>query len=371
MSFEVKEVGSRGDMRQFIGLPLSLYTDDPRYVPPLLAERKEFLSDRNPAFDFTHVRYLLARDDAGLVLGRTTAHVNSRHNEFAGEQTGFFGFFECVDDFDVARLLMVEVERWLAEQGMDTVRGPFNFSTNHECGFLTSGFDTPPAVMMPHTKPYYPGLFDRLGYRAAKELVAYDYTYTGKIPEHLVRFGNRVQERSPARIRTIDMSRFEQDVTEVFSVYNRAWSENWGFVPMTAEQFAFSARSLKRIVDPEMALIAEIDGEPVGFFLALPDINVLLKHMNGRLFPFGFLRFLLGRRRIKSVRVITLGVVKEHRNKGIDSLLACRAFQNGARRGYKRAEFSWILEDNVLLRRGLDRMGAVPYKTYRIYEKSL
>lgn len=371
MGVEVTPVSGRREMRQFIRFPYALYRDDPHYVPPLMAERKEFFSDQNPVFEFLRVRYFLARDEQGEIVGRTTAHVNERHNEFWDEQTGFFGFFGSVERPEVAAALMEKAESWLAEQGMETARGPLNFSTNQECGFLVEGHDSPPFVMMPYTKSYYPQMFEDLGYRKARDLLAYSYEYDGDIPDHLVRFGQRAAERSQVSVRSIDMDRFDEELAAAFEVYNRAWSENWGFVPMTKAQFRFTARNLKPIIDPELALLAELDGEPVGLFLALPDINRILKKMNGRLWPFGWLRFLLGRRRLHHVRVIILGVVDEYRRRGVDSLLSYRAFQKGDRKGYNRAEFSWILEENELMRRALDRLGATPYKTYRIYEKRL
>ncbi len=371
MSAEVQEVTTRDELLEFIAYPDSLYADDPNYVPHLRAERKKFFSDQNPAFQFTDVCYLLARKEEGRVCGRVTAHVNHRHNEFWGEQTGFFGFFECGGGPGVARALMDRAEGWLARKGMRRIRGPFNFSTNQECGFLAEGFDSPPVFMMPYNPPQYLEWMEGLGYSVAKNLVAYFYDYPGHMPPHIERFGRRARRRCPATVRSIDMDLFQEDIAKAFSVYNRAWSENWGFVPMTAEQFAFTARSLKPVTDPDLALIAEIGDEPVGFLLALPDINVALKKMNGRLFPFGWLRFLLTRRRIRRLRVLTMGVVREHRRQGIDVMLVHRAFENGARRGYEQGELSWILEDNLLLRRLLDRIGARHYKTYRIYEKAL
>ncbi len=371
MGVRVSQAASPADMKQFIKLPWRLYADDPHYVRRLYAERRDFFGPQNPVFRFTRVRYLLARDEAGRLCGRVTAHINDRHNEFHDERTGFFGFFECVKDLQVAAALMDEVEAWLTAEGMDSVRGPFNFSTNHELGFLCEGFDTPPTVMMPHTRPCYLGMMEALGYRKAKDLVAYQYDHDGKVPAYIERFCRMAADRNPVVIRTVERRRFEEDVARAFSVYNRAWSQNWGFVPMTEAQFRFTARHLRPIVDTEMALLAEIGDEPVGFFLGLPDLNVVFKKMKGRLWPFGIFRFLIGRRRIPRVRVLTMGVVREYRRSGIDVMMSHRAFQNGTRRGYRWGEFSWILEDNHLLRRALERMGAEPYKTYRVYEKSL
>ncbi|MGD2175630.1 MAG: hypothetical protein PVJ27_09520, partial [Candidatus Brocadiaceae bacterium] len=226
MRVEVGEATSRRELLEFIKFPYSLYADDPHYVPRLLRERKEFFADANPIFDFTRVRYLLARDSSGGVLGRVSAHVNQRHNDFWGERTGFFGFFECVEDARVAEALMDRAEQWLASQDMVTVRGPLNFSTNQECGFLAEGFDSPPVFMMPYTKPYYLEMMEGMGYAKAKDLLAYDYHYPGEIPRHLERFCRRVQERTPALVRTVDMADFSEEIRRAFSVYNRAWSEN-------------------------------------------------------------------------------------------------------------------------------------------------
>jgi len=371
MGIKVAEAVSARQVRQFIEYPLKLYAGDPLFVPHMMTERKQFFSARNPIFDFTEVRYLLALDEQGDVLGRMTAHVNRRHNEFAGERAGFFGFFECVERVDVARALFGSAEEWLRAQGMSVVRGPFNFSTNQECGFLARGFDRPPAIMMPYTKPYYLDFMAELGYSRARDLVAYEYQYRGEIPGYIERFSRKVRDRSDVVVRPIDMRNFHQDVRKAFQVYNSAWRKNWGFVPMTEDQFAFTADGLKQIVDPALALIAEIDGEPVGFSLALPDYNPLFKKVGGRLLPFGLLTILLGRKKISHVRVLTMGVVREHRKRGIDILLAYHTFRNGLPRGYRSAELSWILEENVLLRRALERMGAMHTKTYRIFEKRL
>jgi len=369
--FTVTPVTSRRDLMAFIKYPLRLYRNDQCFVPHLLSERKEFFGPGNPLFEFTDVTYLLARDARGDVVGRVTAHINHRHNEFTGESTGFFGFFECAERLDVARALLQATDSWLGEKGMTVVRGPFNFSTNEECGFLVDGFDKPPVFMMPYTKPYYVAFVEELGYTHAKDLLAYDCAYQGCIPAHLERFSERVRERTDIKVRKMDMSRFELEVETVFNIYNSAWERNWGFVPMTRKEFKYAARGLKPIVDPAVALIAEKEGEPVGFSLSLPDYNRLLRKMKGRLFPFGFLYLLLGKRSINRVRVILLGIIPQYRNRGIDALLYYETFKRGLEKGYTSCEISWVLEDNVMMDRAARRMGAVPYKRYRIYEKKL
>ena len=372
MRFSIREVSSRRDLRDFIRYPLRLYRDDPCFVPHLLWERKQFFSPKNPIFEFTEVAYFLARDERGELAGRVTAHVNRRHNECWNEKTGFFGFFECVKDIEVARALMQAAEQWLLERGMTLVRGPFNFSTNEECGFLAEGFDKLPMFMMPYTKPYYLQFMEAQGYQPVKNLLAYDYSWKGAIPEYLVKFSKRVREKTGVTIRQMDLAHFEKDVETAFEIYNAAWVRNWGFVPMTAEEFRYAAETLKPILDPAVALIAEKDGRPVAFSLSLPNYNVLLKRMRGRILPLGPLYLVFGRSLMDRIRVIILGVIGEYRNRGIDVLLYHDTFYNGVlKRGYWGCEMSWVLEDNVMMNRAMVRMGAVVQKVYRVFEKQL
>ena len=259
MAVEVAEVTSRRGMRQFIRYPLRLYAGDPCFVPHLLIERRRFFSPSNPLFEFIERRYFLARDESGAAVGRISAHVNRRHNEFWSEKAGFFGFFECAERPEAAGALLGAAEQWLGQKGMTVIRGPLSFSTNEECGCLVEGFDSPPVFMMPYGKRYYADFISGLGYGKAKDLLAYDYQYPGAIPEHMVRFSERVRERSNVTVRTLNTRDFEQEIRLAFGVYNRAWARNWGFVPMTDRQFAHMARSLKSIIDPSVVLIAEAD----------------------------------------------------------------------------------------------------------------
>jgi len=371
MGIHIKQINSGRMLRQFIGFPLRLYRSDPHFVPHLLWERKQFFNPHNPLFRFTEVAYFLAYDATGRVVGRITAHINRRHNEFHGERTGFFGFFEAVNSRDVAQGLLNAAERWLAARGMSKIRGPFNFSTNEECGLLIEGFDTPPVIMMTHGKRYYPALVSQLGYRKAKDLLAYDIKSTGAVPRFLARFARRVRNKTHVRVRPIQMDNLKEDIRKAFGVYESAWQKNWGFVPMSTEEFDYTANSLKPLLDPSLALVAEVGGQAVGFCLALPDYNVLFKRMGGRLLPTGIFYLLFGRCLIERIRVLLFGVVEQYRRSGVDMLLLYHLFTNGMARGYTAGECSWILEDNLLMRRALDRIGAVPYKTYRIYEKEL
>ena len=371
MHISVTPAASPKEMAEFIRFPLRLYAGDPNFTPHLVLERKEFFSAKNPIFQFTDVIYLLARDEGGNVVGRVTAHVNRRHNEHTGEKTGFFGFFECVEDIEAARPLLESAEAWLRQRGMTHIRGPFNFSTNEECGFLAEGFDTPNVIMMPYTMRYYLDHMAQLGYAPVKDLYAFRYDYQGAIPEYLERIGKRVIERTGVTVRIIDMRRFEEDVARAFEIYNSAWAENWGFVPMTTDEFRYAAKALRPVIDPEVVIIIEKDGEPIAFSLSLPDYNVLLRKAKGRLLPLGWWHLLTGRRCIHRVRVITLGVVKQYRRQGLDVVLYYETFRRGVPRGYFSCEMSWILEDNVLMIRALERFGSVREKTYRLFEKPL
>lgn len=371
MPVTVEPVVSKRDLKAFVHFPLELYRDDPLFVPPLTSERLKFFGPHNPLFTFTEVVFLLARDGAGRVVGRVTAHINERHNRFNDERAGFFGFFECIREPEVATSLMAAAESWLRERGMGVARGPYNFSTNEECGFLARGFDRPPAFMMPYTPPYYLDLMAQAGYQSVRDLLAYEYAYGGEIPEHLTRVSERVRKRTGIVVRPVDMKHFEEDVATAFGVYNAAWENNWGFVPMTEAEFHFAAKDLRSVIDPALVLIAEKDGKPVAFSLTLPDHNVVLKKMGGRLFPFGIFHFVFGRRAIRHVRVMALGVLEEYRRSGVDILLYHDTFVNGLRRGYRSCEMSWILEENTLMRRAIERIGGEVTKVYRIFERSL
>jgi len=371
MPFTIEPVTTEQGLKTFVRFPLTLYRNDPFFVPPLISERMKFFSQDNPLFGFTEVTYFIARDDRGHVVGRVTAHINKRHKQFTGESTGFFGFFECVDDIEVAGGLMSAAESWLRERDADAIRGPYNFSTNEECGFLAEGFDRPPALMMPYTRPYYLDMMKELGYEPTRNLLAYEYAYGGTIPEHITRVSERIRERTGVTIRPVNMKYFEEDVATAFGIYNAAWEDNWGFIPMTEDEFRFQAADLKSAIDPSLVLLAEKDGAPIAFSLTLPDLNAVLKKMNGRLFPFGIFHFLFGRRSIHHVRVLALGVLSEYRRAGIDILLYHETFVNGLRRGYRSCEMSWILEENKLMRRAMERMGGKVTKVYRVYEKAL
>lgn len=370
---EVRPVRGRAELRQFIRLPWRIYQGDPNWVPPLLGDMRAVLDRRkHPYHRHAESEYFLAWR-SGKVVGRIAATVNHRHNEFHEEKTGFFGFFECVRDEAVATALLHAAEDWLRERGMDRVHGPVSFSTNEEAplGLLVDGFEHPPLLMTAHNPPWYADLIETGGYGKAKDLVAIKLTDSAHPPEKLVRGVERIARREGATVREIEVRRFREELEAIKEVYNGSWEKNWGFVPMTDAEFDYLAKQFRPVLDPSLCLIAEVEGKPVGFSLVLPDFNQALRHVNGRLFPFGLFKLLWHRRKIDRVRILTLGLLPGYRRRGLDAMMYLRIFQASARRGYTWGEASWILEDNLDIRQGLERCGGEVYKTYRIFEKKL
>ncbi|MDM7914798.1 MAG: N-acetyltransferase [Candidatus Eisenbacteria bacterium] len=366
----IRAITGGSDLHRFVTFPWRIYRDDPYWVPPLIGDTKKMLTPgKHPFHEHGEVALWMAYRD-GEPVGRIAGIVNRAHNEFQGEQTAFFGFFDSIDDPLVSGALLETAARWAKERGMLTLRGPANFSTNEECAMLVDGFDSSPCVMMPYNPAYYPALLEKAGFAKAKDLVAYLLRDEG-VPERLLRLSEEIRRRENVEIRSLDKKRFGEEVDRFSKVYNQAWERNWGFVPMTEHEIAHMAKELKAAVDPEMILFLEKEGEPIGFAMALPDLNQALRHANGRLFPFGLLKILYHARKIHKVRVLILGILEAHRGRGLDVLLYLQLFKNGTRRGYHEGEFSWILEDNVAIRRPLERIGAKVYKTYRFYERPL
>lgn len=371
LPIRVLPVDSPALMRRFIDLPWSIYRDDPHWVPPLKSDvRKAFDPAHHPFHQHSEAQPFLALRGERPV-GRIAAIRNRNHEAFHGESVGFFGWFECVEDPAVSAALFDRAAEWVRQRGLSALRGPTSFSTNEVTGFLLGGEPGPPVLMMPHNPPYYLTLAERYGFGKAKDLNAFmidDQTP----PEHLLRAERIVTRRSGVRLRTLEMARFEEELATVRRLYNAAWEKNWGFVPMTDAEFDYLAAELKPILDPRLALFVETpDGETVGFALALPDYNQVLRHLNGRLLPFGILKALWYRRRIHRMRVLTLGLLEEYRGKGIDALLYLGLIRNGAARGITECEQSWILEDNEKMNAAIERLGGRLYRRYRLYERPL
>ncbi|MDA8099477.1 MAG: hypothetical protein M0042_07620 [Nitrospiraceae bacterium] len=368
----VELVSDAKGMDEFIRLPWSVYRDNRKWVPPLVSEMQFVLGPKNPFFRHAEAAYFLARAK-GRPIGRVAAIIDRNHINFHNEQAGFFGFFECIPDADAAGELMNAAGNWLRERQIEVMRGPMNPSTNDECGFLLEGYDSPPMIMMPYTPPYYLEYMDRCGLTKSKDLFAYlsvirDVAAAGR----LEKLAAGVRTRVPGlTVRPANMKQFRRELDMVKDIYNSAWSRNWGFVPMTDDEIESMADRLKPLIDPELLIMAEVDGMPAAFFMAVPDYNQVLCRVNGKLGPVGILKFLWYSRKIGDIRVLTMGVKEQYRKKGIEGLLYLESFRAAIRKGYKRAEMSWILEDNILMQRGCELMGGRLYKKYRIYEKRL
>jgi GNAT superfamily N-acetyltransferase len=365
---EVVAADGKKALKEFVELPYALYRDDPYWVPPLRMAVKELLDrGKHPFYANAEAEFYLARQD-GRVVGRIAAILDRNYNRFHEENAGFFGFFESVDDAAVASALLARARQWVFDRGATVIRGPVNPSTNYECGMLIEGFDSSPMIMMPYNPSYYPVLMDRAGLRKAKDLYAYLSNPSIVETKKIERVADRALATNGVRVRPINMKDFNGDVERVWNVYNSAWSRNWGFVPMSREEFLLMGKEMKQILKPELVLIGEVGDRVVGFALALPDINQALKPAGGRLFPTGLLKILYYQRLIKNLRVLTLGVVEEYRASGLAAGFYATLVRNGRKLGYGDCEMSWILEDNVLMNRSLEAMGAKRYKTYRIYE---
>ncbi len=371
---DIIEVSSSKQLDDFITLPIKLYAGSKNWVCPLISERKEFFDKKkNPFYRGAKTKLFLAKR-GGEYVGRIATCINFNHNEFHAENVGFFGFFDTIDDYDVAAKLLKVAMITLKSEGMEKMRGPTSFSTNHEIGFLVEGFDTPPMVMMTYNQPYLPQFAEKFGLKKVMDLNAYLLTDRIPLNERHLRLVNKLKDRFRIKIRTLNMSRFKEEVELVNRLYNLAWENNWGFVPLPKEEFDYTAKHLKEIVDPDLVLIATIDDKPAGFSLALPDINKVLIDIKGRLFPFGFIKLMWNakiKKKIDGIRLITLGVVPEFQKRGIDSIFYVETYQRGIEKGYNHAELSWILENNELMNSAARNMGAELYKKYRLVEMPL
>jgi len=371
----VTPVRTPAQLDAFIKLPWRLYAGNPNWVPPLLRLQRELFSPRHNAFyQHADVQLFLALRGPSVV-GRISAHIDHEHNRFHGEHTGFFGFFEAENTSAVAGALLAAAEGWLRERGMTAIRGPLNFSTNGESGFLVEGFDSPPQVLMPYTQPYYLPRLEAAGYAGAQDLFAWRWERQ-PVPQGPARLVKELRSRPEISVRHIQMKRFQQEVRTMLDIYNDAWAENWGFVPATDAEAEQMARELKLIADPRIVPFVEVNGIPVAFALAVPNLNEAIHDLDGKLFPFGLLKLIwrLKVRRPRTGRLLLLGIKKEFRNRryaGLAYLLCDEIYHGATQSGYDWAEFSWTLEENRLVNALITKIGCHRYKTYRIYQKPL
>ena len=374
MSFSIEEADRGRSFRDFLELPFRLYTDEPNWVPPVRHfNRQMFDTSKHPFHEHASVRLFLARDGTGAPVGRVCSIENRTHNEYHHEKTGFFGFFETEKDPGIAAALLGAVEADQRDRGMDRVRGPASFSTNEECGLLVKGFDDPPLIMMPYNPPWYGELLEDCGYRKTRDLYAYYMDADKTDYSRLSRIAERLGSRPGLHMRDLSVKHISRDIPVIMDIYNECWRENWGFVPMSKRELDMMADELKMILVPELAPIVEKDGIPVAFAVALPDANqAFMKAGGGLLRTVLALKVPLFKVRIDRVRVLLLGVRRAYRGRGLEALMIDRIIRESSRLGMGRGEMSWILEDNLPMRKILERiLGAEHYRTYRILEKEL
>ena len=362
------------EVNRFLNVSYGIYNGDPHWVAPLLLDLKKVFTEANPLFQHAEMQLWIARRD-GRDVGRIAGILDHNHNAAHKESSAFFGFFECENDAQTSRQLFAAVQDWARQKGVRRLLGPMNPTTNDECGLLVDGFDSPPQLMMTYNPRYYVDLVTTEGFVKAKDLLAYHINVAGIPRERLERIATKTRQRSPQfRFAAVRRKTLVADLVKIKEVYNAAWQDNWGFIPMTDAEIDFMAARLKPLLVEGLVWIAETAGETVGFMITIPDYNEALKPLRGRLSTpkiFGLLPYALGRKIPTSCRVVTLGVKAQHRNRGIEAVMLAEGLMTGLRLGFKTAEASWVLEDNVMMRRLLQPFGGRVYKTYRIYERAV
>ncbi len=371
----IKKVDDNRSLKKFIDFPHELYKDDPNYVPMLYLAAKELLSEKkNPFFEHSQVANYLAYR-GGEIVGRISAIRNNNYNDYHDSNVGFFGFYDVIDDYEVSKALFNKAEEWMREQKLDSILGPANFNTNDTAGLLIEGFDSPPVVEMVYNKPYYLEHITKYGFVKEMDLYAY-ILYTKDVNQTSLRIANRLKQRLKEKngitFRSADLKNFKREVAKIREVYNKSWEKNWGFVPTTDKEFHFIADTLKFIVKPEYISIAEHNGKMIGFALVLPNINEITKSFKkGRLLPFNLFKLLLNKSKTKYVRVFTLGVMEEYRQLGVEAVFYANIIQIAKENNIEAGEASWILENNKMMNRGLEKLNGKRYKTYRMFSKKV
>jgi hypothetical protein len=376
-TFQIRAVNTPADREMFLDVPARVYTNDWVWVSPIRSSIAKQFTPSNPFFQYGRLQQFVALSqgaDNPPPLGRIVAAINHRLIEREGQNVGLFGFFECIPDFDVAQALLDAACQWLREQGMTIARGPIDLSTHNNCLFLVDGFDSPPMVMMPYNPPYYPEFMERDGWHKAKDAYAYDFPLDKPLPVEFEK-AYRIASKSGVNFRPLRTKgkEFEQDCISLYHLFTRAFTNNWSSTTRSEAEFMAEAKELQSLVDPDVFPVAEYNGEMVGFFMGLPDYNIPLKHVNGKLNWLGILNFLWYRRQIDQGRVIAICSLPEYRRKMVPLALIYLGMQGGIQKGkpYKRAELSWVYEDNYPSRKLIEASGGKIYKTYRIYEKAL
>jgi len=368
----ISVVDSKEGRKEFLEFPYHHYKDEQYWVPPLRMEQKKLIdTENNPFYENAEIELFLVYNNDELV-GRIAAIIDHRYNDYHNTKTGFFGFFECIDRKKTAELMFRMTEEWLRSRGMEEMMGPTNPGMMDEIGVLVKGFQKYPSILMPYHKEYYDSLLKSVGLEKSMDLFTYEVNQDNVDRERMNRAVDIVKRRIPGiEIRKIRLNKIEDEIKIIQEIFNAAWKDNWGFIPLSEAEFMYLAKDLKSVVDDKYAHIAEVDGEPVAFSVALPDYNQILKDMNGKLFPFGFLKILWNRRNITKIRTALMGVKPEYQGKGIDALLHRESIENGLEFNKYASEIGWILENNVQMNRVAEKIGGEHDKTYRMYRKSL
>jgi GNAT superfamily N-acetyltransferase len=370
---EVSEVRSGKDRDAFIKFPWSIYENDPAWVPPLIIERKEFLNrKRHPFYQHGDAALFLARSRSrgSEVVGRIMASDDPNYNSLHQANVGCFGLFDCIDNRNVAAALFAAAADWLRNKGRSEMMGPIDYSTNYVCGLLIDGFEFAPTILTAHNPPYYRDLIEGCGFTKAKDWYAWWFADFPEPMRRLRKIAKTRAAKNSVTIQPIDLKDLAEESRRLRAIFNQAWKNNWGFVPFTEAEAEHMAKEMRPVIDPKMTLIAKIDNEPVGFVICIPDINVALRKIDGRLLPFGLLKLLYYRTKIRTARFVALGVVEKYRRAGIAEMLVLQVMEEGVKRGFT-GELSMTLEDNFMINRFLEAIGASRYKTYRIYKKAL
>lgn len=366
-------VSSKDEKKRFTNFIYPFYKDEKHWVPPLRMDQKKLIdTDKNPFFNNAEIALFLAEKD-GKDVGRIAAIVDHRYNDFHKTKTGHFGFFECINDQHTANLLFRVASDWLRDKGMNKALGPASPSMMDTIGVLIDGFDKDPYVMMPYNFPYYDELIQSVGFSKEMDMFAYIVDTETVSVERMERAMDIVRKRlGDLEIRPVNLKKMDSEIKIIREIYNQAWKNNWGFIPLTEEEFAAAGKDLKMIIDTNYAHVAEIKGEPVAFSVGIPNINELIKNQNGKLFPFGLIKILWGKNKTKGLRTALMGVLPEWQGKGIDALLHQRSIKNGLESDVnKESELSWILETNTEMLRVAERIGGRYDKKYRMYSMEL
>lgn len=370
VTMAITSVTTMSELRKFIYLPYSIYKNDKNWIIPLISEQKKlFKQKKNPVLNHCSFQLFLAKKE-NRPCGRIMAFVDHLSNKHWKNKTGFFGAYECEDSSETSKELLNAAKEWLKEQGMDRMRGPINL-TSQEWGFIVEGFNEPATIMSPYNPPCYNQHVKDFGMQKTKDLLVYsangaDY----QIPDRFLAYSEKLIKKYNINIRSLNMKQLKEDVQTIVNLANRSFVETWGYVPVTEAESNAITRDLKMIVDPEIIFIAESEGQPIGFSITLPDINVILRKMKGKLFPFGIFRLLYGIPRIRDYRIWALGIVKPYQRKGIDTLLYQKNYEKLKPKANK-VEANYVLEDNYSIRNAVEKSGFSHLKTYRVYEMSL